>query len=95
MIKKTLILLGIVLLVGIIGAVAFSIRNEDFTEEVKKISIDKLCKAEKIKLEDYKTKVCKDKDKDKFDIGIDQSIISIMKNPDTGVIRVAVNPPAK
>lgn len=84
--KKILLflILGIFLL-GIITAVSFSLSNKDFTEKVLTISTEKICEAEL--LSNVFTKVC-NKNTPK-EIIVDENIISITKDPKTGVIRVS------
>ncbi len=85
--KKILILIfGIILIgiVGFIGTVSLGIVEMDFTEKVLIISTEKICEVELLsnvfesKCTEYTPKK----------INVDESIISITKNPKTGVIRV-------
>ncbi|KKK78256.1 hypothetical protein LCGC14_2845410, partial [marine sediment metagenome] len=75
--------LGIFLL-GIIGAISLGIIEVDFTEKVLTISTEKICDAEL--LSNVLEKKC-NKDTPK-EINVSQSILSITKNPKTGVIKV-------
>ena len=91
---KKKIIIGLIvgiLLLGIIGAVAFEIIDKDFTEKVLTISTEKLCEVEM--LGNVFNKKC-NKDTQKK-INIDENIISITKDTKTGVIRIAVSPSPK
>ena len=79
-----ILILGIFLL-GIITAVSFSIIDVNFTEKVLTINTEKICEAEL--LSNVFTKVC-NKNTPK-EIIVDENIISITKDPKTGVIRVS------
>ncbi len=78
-----ILILGIFLL-GILGAVSLGIIEVDFTEKVLTISTEKICDAEL--LSNILEKKC-NKDTPK-EIDVSQSILSITKNPKTGVIKV-------
>ena len=77
------LVLGIFLL-GIITAVSFSIIDVNFTEKVLTISTEKICEVEL--LSNVLNKRC-NKNTPK-EIDVNEDIISITKNPKTGVIKV-------
>ncbi len=79
----TIIILGILLLV-FVGAVSLGIIKTDFTKEVLKIDTIKICEAEL--LSNIFNKKC-DKNTPS-EINISSSMISIIKNPKTGAIKV-------
>lgn len=83
--KKLILFLIIgIFLLGILGAVSLGIIEVDFTEKVLTISTEKICDAEL--LSNVLEKKC-NKDTPK-EINVSQSILSITKNPKTGVIKV-------
>ena len=77
------LVLGIFLL-GITAAVSFGIIKGDFTEKVLTISTEKICEVEL--LSNVLTKRC-NKNTPK-EIDVDENIISITKDPKTGVIKI-------
>lgn len=76
----------IALMTLIVGS--FGIIEEDFTEEVNTINIDKFCLEKSLERECIDKSNAMEKDKSKFDTKLNQSIISIKKDPLTKVIRV-------
>ena len=78
-----ILILGIFLL-GIITAVSFSIIDVNFTEKVLTISTEKICQVEL--LSNILNKRCSKNTPKEIDV--DENIISITKDPKTGVIRI-------
>lgn len=79
----TILILGILLL-AFVGAISLGIIEVDFTEKVLTISTEKICEVEM--LSNVLDKRCNKDTPEELDI--DNSVISITKNPKTGVIKV-------
>lgn len=79
----TILILGILLL-AFVGAISLGIIEVDFTEKVLTISTEKICEVEM--LSNILDKKCDKNTPEELDI--DNSVITITRNPKTGVIKV-------
>ncbi|KKM27892.1 hypothetical protein LCGC14_1570100 [marine sediment metagenome] len=82
-----LLALGIVLgvlLLAFVGAISLGIIDENFTENVLTISTAKICEVEL--LNNVLEKICGEKTPE--EITVNQDVISIKEDPETGVMKV-------